>query len=413
MCRKNKIRILALLLCCVFSVQALASGTDEYKSAPQNGEESDAGANSDEWQKTDYFEIGNNQKESDGKHPGDTLIQGDSQTAGDELVCENSMLAMYYNTSTSIVKVVDKRNGHIWSSGQVNEHTETMSKKWNKFFHSLVSADVINTKTMSTASYAPDFDTQTVTYLDNGIRVDLALEGIRVYLTIRITLAEDRLIVEVPDESIRIEDQNLMLAGLYVLPCFGATMYGAGDGYLFIPDGAGALIRFDEQVSGNSNAYHGRIYGTDYGKNDTDVWTYSSKDIAVPDNKIANMPVFGMTHGYKQNAIFYEVTNGKEYCEIVANPAGNYVNWFWNAPYFIYNQIYSQPDNGNRFPVGSGRTQQSQCIVYDFFPAGGRGRLRGHGQILQRSTVGDRTAGSQREGWRQYSASVGLSDGRE
>lgn len=328
-----------LLLCTTLTMQVSAQNTDKTIICDDISEKKSDGFEESNWVEHTYLDADSIKEDVKGTHSSDKLNEDD------HLVCSNTTLSMYYNENTSILKVVDNRNDYVWSSGQQNEKTEELSKRWKNFSHCLVSGEFIDVSTMTVSSYNPNFESQKTTYLPNGIEVQLSFENIDCSLLVRITLENDKLIVQVPDDHIVIESENIVLSRLYVLPFFGATMAGDDDGYMFVPDGSGALIRFGESMTGISSSYVGRIYGDDEAVIGIGTGNVSESDLPTTNSMTATMPVFGMAHGSNQNAVFYEVKEGMEYCEIVANPAGNIIDWYWNAPCFIYNELYKQQDN--------------------------------------------------------------------
>lgn len=276
------------------------------------------------------------QRDGTGTHESDVLIEGD------QLVCSNRRLELYYNEQTSILKVRDMDNGYIWSSGQVNEETAEMTASWERFAHCLVSAEFIDTGTMTTSTGMPDFDDQYTVYLENGISITIPFSKVDCSVTVHILLEEDGLSVSVPDETIVMNEEKKLLSKLYVLPFFGASMAGKGEGYLLIPDGCGALIRFGASLTG-TGSYTGRIYGDDLSI--SAVGSEALVNGATLATESVCLPIFGIVHGCQQNSVLYEITEGEEYCEIVASPAGNKIDWYWAAPHFIYRERYFQQDN--------------------------------------------------------------------
>lgn len=341
---------LALLCACavLLTFQASASqslsapGTDAGAAGelPAGDDAGTPAGDADGWNATTYMDASVVKADVEGAHPSDVLIEGD------RLVCESDTLRLYYNESTSILKVEDRRNGYLWASGQQNEAIESLSARWQGFSHCLASAQFITRSTMTTSELNPDFDSQQTTYLHNGLEIRLSFKRAKLSLLLRITLEDDRLTVEVPDEEIVSEDENMVLSKLYVLPFFGATMANQGAGYLFVPDGSGALIRFGASMTGTGQ-YTGHIYGSDLSITGIGAGNVSTNETPKPDRESVCIPVFGTVHGSRQNAVLYQVTQGAEYCEIVANPAGNVIDWYWIAPHFLYNEMYNQQDNTN------------------------------------------------------------------
>ena len=114
-------------------------------------------------------------------------------------------------------------------------------------------------------------------------------------------------------------------------------------GYIFVPDGSGALIRFADNDMAFTE-YVGSVYGQDPGAGQ-----YYSNTLgdAVP-LKDPSMPVFGVAHGDRQAGFVAYATSGEEYMQIVARPEGNKsTNYNWVYPRFTYNDIYYQVYNQN------------------------------------------------------------------
>lgn len=123
-------------------------------------------------------------------------------------------------------------------------------------------------------------------------------------VTIQYRLDEDDLVVSVPYDSIRYK-KDYPITNLRVLPYFGAGST-EDEGFLFVPDGSGALIRFNNGKQ-SQNAYYNSVYGWDYGL---------SREAVVNDNK-AIFPVFGIN---KNNASFLCVLEeGASYASVEAD----------------------------------------------------------------------------------------------
>ncbi len=82
-------------------------------------------------------------------------------------------------------------------------------------------------------------------------------------MSLYVELENGDLRVSVPAESISYDEKNFYLASFQVLKYFGAGKYDQ-DGYLFIPDGSGALIYYNND--GVKNILHttNTVYGMDY-----------------------------------------------------------------------------------------------------------------------------------------------------
>lgn len=103
-------------------------------------------------------------------------------------------------------------------------------------------------------------------------------------LTVVYRLDGNRFIVEIPNDEIAY-NEAYPLTKISLLPYFGAG--GTEDeGYLLVPEGSGALIRFNNGKSEQS-AYYADVYGWDYGKKRTE----------LVDETRSAMPVYGIANG--------------------------------------------------------------------------------------------------------------------
>jgi hypothetical protein len=81
-------------------------------------------------------------------------------------------------------------------------------------------------------------------------------------MALEYTIDEDGLEVRLPANGIRFDESTYSLSSVDILPYMGA---GSNEytGYCFIPDGSGALIRFEDLI-GTSYTVSGQLYGADY-----------------------------------------------------------------------------------------------------------------------------------------------------
>lgn len=117
------------------------------------------------------------------------------------------------------------------------------------------------------------------------------------------------------------------------------------DGYIFVPDGPGALMRF-QPVSSYIASFEKKIYGLDMGIDSlteaSDLGANRSNDYLVEAPQIT-MPVFGMVHGPRQNGYLAVVEGGAEYATIMVTPGGMITNYNWVTARFDYRQKYTHP----------------------------------------------------------------------
>lgn len=125
-----------------------------------------------------------------------------------------------------------------------------------------------------------------------------------------------------------------------------------------VPDGPGALIRYAKAASYVSH-FEKKVYGMDVATDRTqsanDLMANRPNDYMVEEPTIV-MPVYGIVHGVRQNAVFAEIESGEEYASILAYPAGVTTPYNWVSARFDYRQTYEQPIGRE----GSGITRVQQ-----------------------------------------------------
>ncbi|MBQ0101583.1 MAG: hypothetical protein KBT31_02160, partial [Firmicutes bacterium] len=118
-------------------------------------------------------------------------------------------------------------------------------------------------------------------------------------MSLEYTLDENGLSVRLPANGIRFDQSTYTLNYIGILPYFGAGS-SQFKGYTMIPDGSGALVRFEDVLeAGQSRLITGKLYGQDY----------AYHEIAGANQQPMRMPVFGLVENttIKENKITEEV----------------------------------------------------------------------------------------------------------
>ncbi|MCK7489271.1 MAG: DUF5696 domain-containing protein [Anaerotruncus sp.] len=121
------------------------------------------------------------------------------------------------------------------------------------------------------------------------------------------------------------------------------------NGYAFVPDGPGALIRFRNN-SVSLSKYEASVYGDDPSQSQQNYRVQAGTYVPF---KTASIPVYGIAHGYDQAAFVAYATSGSEYMNIISTPEENtykYNNTHANFTYnFMYNKLFTL-DGDNPVP---------------------------------------------------------------
>lgn len=163
---------------------------------------------------------------------------------------------------------------------------------------------------------------QTESLITNDSEVDLIETGAgftaniefgrsNIKLSLNVELEEDRLSFTIPEESIE-EGERAQLVSLRLYPFLGAADETIEEGYLFLPDGSGALIRFEEEARATT-PFRAPIYGQDaaFERNRTSV-SQLNEPLSIA------YPVYGIVHGEKQNGFAAILGEGKHHADIIA-----------------------------------------------------------------------------------------------
>jgi hypothetical protein len=131
-------------------------------------------------------------------------------------------------------------------------------------------------------------------------------------ITLRYSLEGKSLVLDIPFEKIAWRS-GFPITELSVLPYFGAGTFD-DEGYLFVPDGSGALIYFNNGRQ-NQQAYSTIVYGWDEGL---------VRDAIITDNR-SPAPVYGIQKN--GNALLCIIENGAAYASIRADVSGRNSSW--------------------------------------------------------------------------------------
>ena len=149
-------------------------------------------------------------------------------------------------------------------------------------------------------------------------------------LTLEYCLTDKGLTVTIPKESVSFNEDVCYLQSIDVLPYFGADSEETGkDGYLFIPDGSGAIINFADQQDTRRRIITNRVYGYDKALN-----TENYKN----EGKQYYLPVYGIVRNNK-SAVFSVIESGDTLSEITARLGSPNSNYYSVYNTFLYTTI--------------------------------------------------------------------------
>ena len=283
----------------------------------------------------------------------------------DEVISENDRLVLYYNQSATTFKVLNKTTNYVFASHIEDPEAGT----FNGLLSSAVGIDFIrldrNYDLRQNVGLTDTIHTINESMIPGGIRLDISIGGfcatracerfypgyldgtytleemldvgftnIDIAFTVEVTLDETGVNVHIPVDSIVESSDTIRLASLTIFPGFGATKMDEVPGYMMIPDGAGALIRYEDNAGAFSSPYEAPFYGDDLG--------IPASRLSVS-NYPLSLPVFGAVHGVYQHGFLGFVHSGDLSSRLVVYPNGS-LNQPYNLMFakYDYRRIYRQ-----------------------------------------------------------------------
>lgn len=290
---------------------------------------------------------------------------------GYKKVMEDSKLEIWLKDSNASIRIVDKESGYIWG-GLTADKMEDMNTVWSSFGNSLVGIDYFDVKGIEKrASVSEEDCIKQYTIKNNTIKYSANFTKIGISFDFEVKLNNGELTISVDDSSIKEED-DFVLANIYLAPFLGSVRGNELDGYMFVPDGPGALIRYNEPATYRS-IFDKRVYGKDYGIDQigeaSDIKSATRPNDFLKEDTNVSMPVYGAVHGVEQNAMFAKIDGGAEYASIMATPANDTTPYNWVTNKFVYRQKYLQPTSRNGagvYLVQKNRDSFTPSVTFSF-----------------------------------------------
>lgn len=194
------------------------------------------------------------------------------KSEGFEFYNSTKYLELYLNKERAIfaVRVID--SGYVWYSSPLDWESDDFSSGYNK--NALASLLQVNTKDSKGSFYPSNSYMNSVSRggfkvarEDDGFVLNHNFKRDGFFIPLHVALEDNSLVVKVYFNEIEEEEEDpestlgvLRLLDITLLPYFGAAPKGE-KGYIFVPDGSGAIINFDNQKS--NTVYNQYVYGRD------------------------------------------------------------------------------------------------------------------------------------------------------
>lgn len=304
------------------------------------------------------------------QEPAAALSDGSVDTSkeinGHHLAAENDSYELYlYEPALSII-VRNKETGAMMESTvRDEERLGNVNETWKGFLQSGIVIELQEeTNTMQRKLGLESAGANVaVELIPGGFHAKLDYTAQELGFEVEVKLYDDGSITAaIPESSIYENAENKKIGNIYIFPLLGHSRLGETDGYMFVPDGNGALIYLDDKEGRFDSGYVQKVYGSDIGVGESYVlsllWDrYETHN----DAETILAPVYGMVHTENQLGYLAVIESGEEEASIYATPNGAYSDYNWTAAAFRKCTTYIQPTSNS----GGSVTKVTDRISYD------------------------------------------------
>jgi len=240
-------------------------------------------------------------------------ISGDEDKDGFINVAENDELRLMVEPTTARFYVENLKNGYRWYSIPQNAENDEVAYgvyKMELLSSMVLSYVITNTKEVSrinTYTGSVLDGNFKISKIDKGFRVDYKFSDFKLNVPMVVFLSEYGFSVKVLLNEIVCEKENFILTDIALLPYFGAAQSGT-EGYIFVPDGSGGIINFDNGKE-SCQPYNRQVYGISRDE-------LEGQFNLNTESKAIKMPVFGIKQG--ENSFLAIVEEGAAETNIMA-----------------------------------------------------------------------------------------------
>lgn len=287
----------------------------------------------------------------------------------DQLIAESDNYQLYLDGVNLSVTLKNKNTGAVLHS-TLQEEDEKSNKQWLGFMKSGIVLDTIEGSNDEGQVDLINNENQImIEDIENGVHAYVRFPDKGFSFEVSITLEGDSLVVKIPDASILERNANTYIEAINVFPFLGYSRLGEKSGYMFIPDGNGALIYLNDKEGRLTGGYSEMVYGSDVGFKESETVSLLWDQLqTVNDSEKIIAPVFGLVHTEDQIGYLGIIEDGAARASIEADPNGVKVDYNRIFARFLFRKLYKQPtsesDSGTISLVEQDRTHTDIKVRY-------------------------------------------------
>ncbi len=261
------------------------------------------------------------------------------------LAAKNDKFSLYYEEDGLTICIKDNLSGNVLSSCATPD--ESFSDAWRNFVNSGIVVEYYSgtSTTVSRVNMYNGLCDKKIYLTKNGFTADINFKKIKLMFKINVALNGNSIDVKIPSSSVIEGTTNFKLAAIWVFPFLGYTKSGDTSGYMFIPDGCGALIDLKNNNGKYSQPFKASVYGNDYGivENTNPAQKFEDEIYTMGDTARISAPIFGICHTDREIGLLGVIESGDYNSEIYAYPNGAITDYNWITNRYVYRQTYLYP----------------------------------------------------------------------
>ncbi|WGS64617.1 DUF5696 domain-containing protein [Marinitoga aeolica] len=272
-------------------------------------------------------------------------------------IFENNNFEYYFDKNSISFDIKEKNGNNIWKTN-LREKDSSLNNEWSNFFSNGISIDYYLKSERQLKRKSFNVSNSKISYnMDaNILHLDIESTELHIEIKLDIKFTLDGFDIILRDNGIIERDENVYIQRLYFFPFFDSVKYSK-TGYIFIPDGSGALINLKKSIA--KSPYIQRVYGDDYGIKDIN--TLNNQYIP---NKNILIPIYGMIVEENKKGFMNIIEEGEEYTDILAYQSGIVTPYSWVTARYNLRDLYKKfiDKKGNAVLVGMNRPYNYNII---------------------------------------------------
>lgn len=289
----------------------------------------------------------------------------DALISSARFVTENDKLALYVDDDNAVIGLYDKEKQNMWWStpenvGHDKRATNTIVKDLSSSLKMVYGEPASrNTTTMRSSGDGK----AKVSEISGGVKITYTFKKAGITIPVTYKLEDDYLEARVETADIEEQDTSQetgkLTTSISIMSNFGAAS-SEDEGYFVIPDGSGALIRFNNGKT-TAKSYTGYVYGSD-------LTAVALKEPAVTEQ--VYLPMYGIVNG--DNAMMVVCTEGDSNAKLTASVSGQ-SNSSYNVCGFDFtirdsDSYYMSGDNSTALTVFEDGPIKTDTIALRYYP---------------------------------------------